>query len=296
MEISSPPDMPVSEDVNRFHDMVQLSLNQPQCSSDVMGDISPSGLGDSLTEFLRIQDDQKSASNSILFPPSDKNDTTNVENEGICEEPYRTKSTIVTSDKCLSKCATFSCSGETKPFSASPDGEDEEGEDEDELDEITVSVLKDNGYESAKPASPHPVSLPTPLKLVSAMKGSREKQGTPPKKLTVTWAPDVYDPPPSDFLHVATNKKQRHRSDSKKNSDSKKYGKNKQKGGGKPTRGKDKKQVRKSGGSSKCFKSFDDDDDPYSEVDFDVGSPDSYCGSSFLKKSVTKMHFPVAEA
>lgn len=33
----------------------------------------------------------------------------------------------------------------------------------------------------------------TPLKLVSAMKGSSEKEGIPLKKLTVNWDPDVKD-------------------------------------------------------------------------------------------------------
>uniref|UniRef100_A0A5B6Z4K1 Uncharacterized protein n=1 Tax=Davidia involucrata TaxID=16924 RepID=A0A5B6Z4K1_DAVIN len=271
MDISSPLDMSVSED--------QSSLNQPQCTC---GDVSLNDLGDGLTELLHIQGDQKLESNSILFPPSNKNDISNVEKDNVREETdkNKNKSVIVTSDMCLCKCATFPCSGETTSCAASTGGEDKDGEDEDELDEIT------------------------PLKLVSAIKGSREKQGMPPKKLTVTWAPDVYDPPPTALSHVATSKKQRHRSDSKK-SDGKKNGKNKQKGGGgKLARGKDKKQARKySGSSNKCFKSLDDDDrvveynEPYADlVDFDVGSPDSYCGSSFLKKSVSKMHYSVAEA
>ncbi|KAA8516460.1 hypothetical protein F0562_016753 [Nyssa sinensis] len=338
MDMSSPLDMSVSEDVNGFDDLVQLSLNQLQSTSDVMGDASSNDLGDSLTEFLHMQDDKNSASDSILFSPSENNDTanlakediceepcktkptiltsdkflskcaspsekngtTNLVKEDICEEPCKTKVTIFTSDKCLSKCATFTCSGEAKPFSRSPNGEDGVGEDEDEEDEITAAVLKGNGNEYAKPAPPCPVPLPSPLKLVSAMKGSRDIQGTPLKKLTVTWAPDVYDPPPSDWSHVTTKKKPRNRNDSKKNNDSKKYGKSKQKGGGKPIRGKDKKQVRKSGGSSsKYSKSLDEDEDdsPYADlVDFDIGSPDSYCGSSFLKKSATKIHFSVAEA
>uniref|UniRef100_A0A5B6Z530 Uncharacterized protein n=1 Tax=Davidia involucrata TaxID=16924 RepID=A0A5B6Z530_DAVIN len=295
MDISSPLDMSVSED--------QSSLNQPQCTC---GDVSLNDLGDGLTELLHIQGDQKLESNSILFPPSNKNDISNVEKDNVREETdkNKNKSVIVTSDMCLCKCATFPCSGETTSCAASTGGEDKDGGDEDELDEITAAVLKENGYEFAKPANLCPVSLPTPLKLVSAIKGSREKQGMPPKKLTVTWAPDVYDPPPTALSHVATSKKQRHRSDSKK-SDGKKNGKNKQKGGGgKLARGKDKKQARKySGSSNKCFKSLDDDDrvveynEPYADlVDFDVGSPDSYCGSSFLKKSVSKMHYSVAEA
>ncbi|MCD7458325.1 hypothetical protein HAX54_037921 [Datura stramonium] len=158
-------------------------------------------------------------------------------------------------------------------------------------------------------------SLPTALKLVSAIKGSREKQGKPPKKLSVTWAPDVYDPIPTAVSHVP-NKVQRHRSDHRKN------GKNKQKSNGKSSRGskgKDKKQGRKHGASTKrscyhplednhtmtcsSFHSLEDNVTAHSSglqagaVDYDIGStPDPFCGSSFLKKSVTKLHFPVAEA
>lgn len=141
----------------------------------------------------------------------------------------------------------------------------------------------------------------TPLKLVSALKGSREKHGVPLKKLTVTWAPDVYDPTPTAVSHVVTNKSQRHRNDSKRNS------KNKQKGTGKPSRGsrgKDKKQGRKYGGSSnRCFKSLDDNERIVDQVqhqadivDYNIGNPDPYCGTSFLKNSVSKLHFSVAEA
>lgn len=134
-----------------------------------------------------------------------------------------------------------------------------------------------------------------PLKLVSAMKGTREKQGMPPKRLSVTWAPEVYDPVPTSVSHLPSNKNLNYRSNSKK------YGKYKQKSGSKSSRGsksKDKKQVRKSGGGSTKLRPFfetygDSIGEPH--VDFDVSTPDPFCGSSFLKQSVS-MHFPVAEA
>lgn len=167
----------------------------------------------------------------------------------------------------------------------------------------------------------------TPLKLVSAMKGSRAQLGAPPRNLTVTWAPDVYDPIPTAVSHVPNKKPQRYKNDNKRN------GKNKQKGGGKASRskGKEKKQSRKSGGSSsKPFKFVDDNNigpwsgasqgsaldfgvspDPFydsqlgeslsggphaSTLDFGVSSHDPFCGRSFMKNSVTSMHFPVTEA
>ena len=136
---------------------------------------------------------------------------------------------------------------------------------------------------------------------MSALKGSREKQGLSPKKLTVTWAPDVYDPPPTSVLHTVRGKKQQK---SKKNNDKKKNGKKGQKGnnssrgsGG----GKDNKQFRRGCGSSdRCYKPLGVQDrvvNASGDLDgFNVGSPDPYCGSSFLKKSPTRMHYSVAEA
>ncbi|XP_059647003.1 uncharacterized protein LOC132293504 [Cornus florida] len=292
MDISS-LNISVSEGIDEIEDLKQLSLTQLQCTR-VTGDLSLNDLGEGLTEFLHNQDDQKLASNSILSSPSYKIDILKVKKEDICEESCNAKSTIITSDKCLCKCTTFPCSGEMMSFAESTDRKDE-----DELDEVTAAMLKETDNESAKPGDWRPISLPTPLKPVSAMKGSREKHGIPSKKLTVTWAPDVYDPPPTSVSHVPSSKKQRQRTDSKK------CVKNRQKVGGKSKRGKDKKHVRKYSGSSsnKGFKTSDDDvrlikyNEPCVELlDFDVGSRDSYCGSSFLKESVTKMHLSVAEA
>lgn len=49
---------------------------------------------------------------------------------------------------------------------------------------------------------------PTSLKLVSAMKGSREKRGIRVEKLSVSWAADVYDPPVTSQSHTVTNDNQ----------------------------------------------------------------------------------------
>lgn len=136
------------------------------------------------------------------------------------------------------------------------------------------------------------------------MKGSREKRGVaPPVKLTVKWAPDVYDPIPTSVSHVASNNRSsRH---SKKNS------RNKQKSGSKSSKGskgKDKKQVRKRGGNSSgmCYKvpAHEEDMVDFREheprspgIDFRVGNPDQLCGSSFLRRYETNLHLSsVAEA
>lgn len=143
------------------------------------------------------------------------------------------------------------------------------------------------------------VSLPTPLKLISAMKGSRERNGGPQLKLSVKWAPDVYDPVPTLVSHTVKSKKQQK---SRKKKTEKKNGKKGQKGSS--SRGgssKDKKHFRKLGGTSDlCYKSVDFCDkviETSTELDaLDVRSHDSYCGTSFLKKSVTEVHYSVAEA
>ncbi|WOG89104.1 hypothetical protein DCAR_0208340 [Daucus carota subsp. sativus] len=87
-------------------------------------------------------------------------------------------------------------------------------------------------------------SWPSDKKLVSAFKGSREKEG-----VHVTWAPDVYDPPVTSDDHFVQDKSEKHKGENRKQ-------KGKQKREGKSAReekGKGKrkdKQTRKHGGSS----------------------------------------------
>ncbi|KAJ8570840.1 hypothetical protein K7X08_037812 [Anisodus acutangulus] len=220
----------------------------------------------------------------------DSNNKCNAEivKEDASEDSHGSDSGNVGSVKCLIKCATFPCSGMSMPTAESPD-------------DVTAEAMS-HGADTKSPDLPYSrsISLPTPSKLVSAIKGGREKQGSLPRKLTVTWAPDVYDPIPTSVSHVPNNG-QSHKSGKKKN------GKNKQKTNGKSSRGskgRDKKQARKHGGSSQIsYHPLDDSNITASSsevqssiVDFDIGSPDPFCGSSFLKKSMTKLHFPVAEA
>ncbi|KAK8713833.1 hypothetical protein V6N13_149041 [Hibiscus sabdariffa] len=144
----------------------------------------------------------------------------------------------------------------------------------------------------------HSISLPTPLMLVSALKGSREKQGLPAKELRVTWAPDVYDPVPTSALHTVRGKKQQK---SKKSYDKKKNGKKVQKGNS--SRGgnggsKSHKHSRRGGASSDRwydYKPLEVNTSGNLDV-FKVGGTDPYCGSSFLKVTPTKVHYSMAEA
>ncbi|XP_056860672.1 uncharacterized protein LOC130509092 [Raphanus sativus] len=80
----------------------------------------------------------------------------------------------------------------------------------------------------------------TPVVLIPAIKGSREKHGLTLKKSNVSWADDVYDPPPSIASHTRNKKQQQQKSKSKDNNH-KKTGKKGQKNSSSRS-GKDKKQ------------------------------------------------------
>ncbi|KAK1421112.1 hypothetical protein QVD17_23219 [Tagetes erecta] len=198
---------------------------------------------------------------------------------------------IQSPEKCLGKHATFPSSGKT--LSPQDGVTSELATHGDNIKSNDTSVLRS-------------MSLPTHLKPVSAMKGSREKRGAvPPVKLTVKWAPDVYDPIPTSVSHFVTHG----RSSSKH---SKKNSKNKQKHGSKSSRGsksKDKKQVRKRGGNSSTgigykleheeqLVDFYEHEPLSAGIDFHVGNPDRLCGSScFMKRYGTSLHLSsVAEA
>ncbi|XP_055812386.1 uncharacterized protein LOC129882212 [Solanum dulcamara] len=276
-----------SESISCFCESSKETLG---CASGNPGGPFASDLARHFTESLRIEDGED------LIYKEDSNILEEDGSEDMHSNDTNTGSTDL--EKCLIKCSEFPCSAMSTPLA--------------EL----VHVKKEQEANAKSTDLPYSrsISSPTTLKLVSAIKGSREKQGKPPKKLSVTWAPDVYDPIPTAVSHVP-NKVQRHRSDHRKN------GKNKQKSNGKSSRGskgKDKKQGRKHGGSTKrsyhplednhimtcsSFHSLEDNITAHSSglqtgaMDYDIGStPDPFCGSSFLKKSVTKLHFPVAKA
>ncbi|KAJ8532965.1 hypothetical protein K7X08_015854 [Anisodus acutangulus] len=275
-----------SESISCFFESSKETVG---CASGNPGGPFVNDLGHHFSESLNIEDGE-----NLIY----KEDSNTLEEEG-CEDIHAndTDNSITDSEKSFIKSATFPCSAMSTPPSELLYGQKEQ---------------KADAKSTDLPCS-RSISLPTASKLVSAIKGSREKQGKPPKKLAVTWAPDVYDPIPTAVSHVPS-KVQRHRSDNRKN------GKYKQKSNSKSSRGskgKDKKQGRKHGGRTKSyhplednhvmscssFHSLEDNITAHSSglqagaVDYDIGSaPDPFCGSSFLKKSVTKLHFPIAEA
>lgn len=96
--------------------------------------------------------------------------------------------------KSFDKSATFPCSDTMHPSLPSSE----------ELLENT-QPMTECSLESGRSFA-RSTSLPSSLKLVSALKGGRQKEGAPPRaKLTVKWAPDVYDPPATSLSHTLTN-------------------------------------------------------------------------------------------
>ncbi|KAK7393302.1 hypothetical protein VNO78_21854 [Psophocarpus tetragonolobus] len=121
-------------------------------------------------------------------------------------------------------------------------------------------------------------------KLVSAVKGSREKEGGSQMKLTVKWAPDVYDPAPTLLSHTVKSKKQ-HKSRMKKGE--KKSGKKGPKVNySKRGNCKDKQY------GYRWLHSRDEVFEASTELD-DLNFANH---ASYLKSSVTHVHWPIGEA
>ncbi|KAL2481514.1 Uncharacterized protein Adt_34480 [Abeliophyllum distichum] len=226
MEVSVPSDTSAPQDLSSLS---ESPSDPPDSACYNARELSINDLQNCLSEILTTEDVQISTCG--FLPALEKNDIGAIVRKDEHDDSNVSDSSNLASEKCFSKCATFPPFGDhISSAKELGNGEGKQGND------ITA--------ESVDPSYSRSTSLPTPLKLVSAIKGSREKLGTPPLKLSVTWAPDVYDPAPTAVSHVLSNKSQSHQSDSKKS------GKNKQKGGGKSSRGgrgKGKKQnVKKS--------------------------------------------------
>ncbi|CAN8316842.1 unnamed protein product [Cochlearia groenlandica] len=92
---------------------------------------------------------------------------------------------------------------------------DQTANEEDTSEEDLVSLSPKSLDDEDKDENFTTLSQPkTPVVLIPAIKGSREKHGLSLKKSNVSWADDVYDPPPSLASHTR-NKKHQHKSKSK---------------------------------------------------------------------------------
>ncbi|OIW01644.1 hypothetical protein TanjilG_18215 [Lupinus angustifolius] len=236
-----------------------------------------SNLECTFSESLHIEDAQK----SDLVSKEDDNCTMREGKGNLCEgfEEQETKLNM----KCLKKCSTF-------PDMMLPRSSSDQKDDKSLADSLSD--------QSPCQSSSCSVSVLAPSTLVSAMKGSRVKQRASQLDLTVKWAPGVYDPAPTLLSHTVKGKKQ-HRS---RHKSEKKYVKKGQKGyPSKGSSGKDKKHYhnRKSGETSDMWW-LDSHHDRVigasTELDdVNVVTHDSHCGTSFLKKSIEKVHYPVGE-
>ncbi|CAN6345032.1 unnamed protein product [Urochloa humidicola] len=187
--------------------------------------------------------------------------------------------------KGLQKCATF-------PLSS---GEAQQGD--------HSCCHADDGHMGAA-AFERSVSLPSTLKLISAMKGGREKNGmaSPTENRHVKWAPDVYDPPVTSVCHSVNSSYQR-RSKTRKKEKNKQKKKQKRKGKSKKNhqnsiQSSSATQVPDHGletiSTTDCQSSVDDNEAMI--MDYSMGNQEAKCGSSYLRESVAKMHFSIAEA
>lgn len=268
-------------DVNNLHGFC-LDVNTLESSYELMGDFSVDKLAYGAAKFLNIQDDEELVSGLI---------------------PNQSEKITEACGNIFDKCDTFSCLSEISSSSAASAGAEFKGGKNDgvNVDVTTNEALKhDDNDKYTNSYCSNASSLPNPLKPISAMKGSREKNGlTPRKHLTVTWAPDVYDPVPTPSLHMVSNRPHRH---------GKKKSKSKQKDVSKSSRGskskdkdKNKKQVRKRSASDMGFKLCENKEEVIqikpSAIDFHLGMPDRFCGGSFANRYGSSMHMSsVAEA
>ncbi|XP_068669345.1 uncharacterized protein [Aristolochia californica] len=171
---------------------------------------------------------------------------------------------------------------------------------------LSGAALGDEGsIASGSKSYARALSLPSSLKLVSALKAGREQQGLPPKEKTnVTWAADVYEPPTTTVSHTVSSHTQRQRYRSTKRKDKHKHKKGRKSTQGsncekkrlisqKSVSGSDNLQQRVQASSAQL---------PIAGVQYPVSNnQESKCGSdSFLMASLTasltNVHYSVAEA
>jgi len=212
----------------------------------------------------------------VAAPPQAQNADGSLE-AGMCVEFSKSASSGVKKD--LQKCATF-------PSSTTVAGEDS----------CFDAPVDAHTYQRS-------VSLPPTVKLISAMKGSRQKNGlpSPTENRHIKWAEDVYDPPVTSVSHSVNNNYQRRPKPRKKDKSKQKQKKAKSKK--KPSNAIQNPAVFQTPGPEDLGTSMvrEAPADPGKHetkiLDYGLSSQDSAkCGSSFLLQTVAKMHFSTAEA
>ncbi|KAL6979224.1 hypothetical protein U1Q18_020890 [Sarracenia purpurea var. burkii] len=185
MDISVQYADPVKEDLINPNDWGPLWSNSKRGSNSVGSLVAE--LGSALEDALVLL--------STSAPPLEGCEVRCLEKHKECAELIinQDASLLKTSQPKSGENATSPCSRNV-PFSDVPTCGKEK-----------VSNMRLGEYSSLEfgnPTSTSLVSLPTSPKPVSAMKGSREKRGILVGKLSVSWTPDVHDPPVTSQSHT----------------------------------------------------------------------------------------------
>ncbi|KAJ8503768.1 hypothetical protein OPV22_004654 [Ensete ventricosum] len=168
------------------------------------------------------------------------------------------------------------------------------------------TALQDKcSFPSNYPTYERSSSLPATSNPISAMKGSRAQNGSPPNvKLHVRWAPEVYDPPCTLMSHTV-KKSYYHRHKAKKKD------RNKHKHKGKSTRGSSSErripnrssvtnmaepvdtrlQITEDGSQLNGHEKSSTE-----ALEYAVSKQDSMCRSTVLREALAKVHISMAEA
>ncbi|KAF5193096.1 hypothetical protein FRX31_017316 [Thalictrum thalictroides] len=291
MDVSTSYGLTVSDSLNGFHDLNHSYANQKECCismNSITEECVIEKLGNALSEILLVQDVQLKLSGCISLSSEDE----------LCYAESCTSPEELNADH--SKFLNATTQESPKKHVGSLLSE------KSLLNSVSIDTKDVASNISSHPESHvtykkcgHPFLLSTPKKLVSAMKGTREKLGIPLKKLSVTWAPDVYDPLPTSYCHTVKGHSQ-HRSRNKKSSKSKHKGKSSQGSTSSSKRyhkhvGKSDHRLKSSSTSERLlFGAYNQSNLDF--MDFSVRGHDSYCGSSFLRATLPELHIPVAEA
>ncbi|KAJ9555044.1 hypothetical protein OSB04_009658 [Centaurea solstitialis] len=228
---------------NAINSLSGMCLDPLGSTYGVVGDFSVDELAYKATKFLNIQDDEDGDSRSI--PPHEK-DVFQMKDE--CGEAHQSERITKDHKKTLSSAAASV------------------GEMEDDL---TSEVLThDDNAKSINPPSSSDPSLPVAVRNVG--------WSQPPKKLSVKWAPDVYDPVPT--LVVSTSNGGRKHSGKKKS----------KKKGSRESKGKEKKKQSRKRVSLNYYYSEQEEEAVFgSAIDFNL---DLFCGSSFANPYGSSLH------
>ncbi|KAG2325040.1 hypothetical protein Bca4012_039529 [Brassica carinata] len=138
----------------------------------------------------------------------------------------------LSSNKCSNNCSNH-ISGTGSDDAQESDGDDSSGyihqSVNEESNDIIKPILKSSDHDDeGDDKNLGTAESMTAVTVIPAIKGSREKHGKPLEKLSVSWAEDVYDPPPSLVSHTRSKIQKPHKSKSKDSL--KKNGKKGQKG------------------------------------------------------------------